>query len=146
MRVHLSADPKELAQRGPTIDVWLGIDGKNIPGLSDDMERVQLPALIDTGATGNAIDGLLAASLKLPIVGTSSVSGVRGEHSHVVHLAQVYVPSLDATIYGRFVAVELLNGRQPHAVLLGRTFLENYSMIYVGQTGEVILDDSIVVV
>lgn len=140
MRVRLNSDPKELAQRGPTIDVWLGIDGKNIPGLSDDMERVQLPALIDTGSTGNAIDGLLAASLKLPIVGTSSVSGVRGEHPHVVHLAQIYIPSLDTAIY----AVELLDGRQPHAVLLGRSFLENYSMIYVGQTGEVILDDSIV--
>ena len=144
MRVRLKSDPKELAQRGPTIDVWLGIDGKNIPGLSDDMERVQLPALIDTGSTGNAIDGLLAATLKLPIVGTSSVSGVRGEHSHVVHLAQIYIPSLDTTIYGRFIAVELLDGRQPHAVLLGRTFLEDYSMIYIGQTGEVILDDSIV--
>lgn len=144
MRVRLNSDPKELAQRSPTIDVWLGIDGKNIPGLSDDMERVQLPALIDTGSTGNAIDGLLAASLKLPIVGTSSVSGVRGEHPHVVHLAQIYIPSLDTAIYGRFIAVKLLDGRQPHAVLLGRSFLENYSMIYVGQTGEVILDDRIV--
>ena len=72
------------------------------------------------------------------------MSGVRGEHSHVVHLAQIYIPSLDTAIYGRFIAVELLDGRQPHAVLLGRTFLENYLMIYVGQTGEVILDDSIV--
>lgn len=144
MRVHLNSDRKQLIEKGPTIDVLLGIDGKNIPGFPDDIERVQLPALIDTGATGNAIDGMLAQSLRLPIVGTAAVSGVKGKHSHIVHLAQIYVPSLGHTIYGRFTAVDLLQGGQPHAVLLGRTFLENFSMVYIGQTGDVILDERII--
>ena len=40
-----------------------------------------------------------------------------------VHLAQIYVPSLDFTVYGRFSAVHLAAGGQAHQALIGRTFL-----------------------
>ena len=143
MRVHLNSNSKQLIEKGPTIDVVLGIDGKNIPGLPDDMRQRSLSALIDTGATGNSIDGRLADSLKLPVVGTASVSGVTGKNEHVVYLARLYVPSLAHPIYDLFTGAALSEGGQPHEVLLGRTFLANFSMLYVGQTGEVVLDDRV---
>ena len=130
-----------MIEEGPTIDVVLGIDGRNIPGLPDDMRQKSLSALIDTGATGNSIDAQLADSLNLPVVGTVSVSGITGKHEHIVYLARLYVPSLAYPIYDRFTAAALSEGGQPHEVLLGRTFLANFSMVYVGQTGEVVLDD-----
>ena len=132
-----------MIDEGPTIDVVLGIDGRNIPGFPDDMRQMPLSALIDTGATGNSIDAQLAESLRLPVVGTVLVSGVTGRHEHIVYLARLYVPSLAHPIYDRFTAAALSEGDQPQKVLLGRTFLANFSMVYVGRTGEVVLDDRI---
>ena len=143
MRVRLNSNPNQLIADGPTINVVLGIDGKNIPELPDDMEQITLPALIDTGATGNSIDEQMAESLRLPLVDTALVAGIRGRHEHGVYVARVYVPSLAHPIYDNFTAVDLVKGGQPHAILLGRTFLANFSMVCVGQTGEVVLDDGI---
>ena len=143
MGVRLNSSPSQLIEEGPTIDVVLGIDGRNIPGLPDGMSQIPLSALIDTGATGNSIDGRLAKSLRLPAVGTTFVSGVTGRNRHIVYLARLYVPSLAHPIYDRFTVAALSEGDQPQKVLLGRTFLANFSMLYIGQTGELVLDDKI---
>ena len=92
MKVHLNYDPRELIVRGPTIDVLLTIDGKDIPGFPDDIQNARMPALIDTGATANSIDGSLATALNLPVVGSAHVSGIDGKSERPVHLAQIYVP------------------------------------------------------
>ena len=53
------------------------------------------------------------------------------------HLAQIYVPSLNHTIYGSFAGVHLVAGGQPHTVLIGRNLLRDFRMKYDGLTGEV---------
>jgi predicted aspartyl protease len=141
MRFQLNTDPKKLIEHGPTIGVLLSFDGTNIPGLPDNLQSARMTALIDTGATGNSIDGALAKALGLPVAGRTLVSSAKGKHWHLQHLAQIYVPDLRHTIYGLFTAVDLIEADQPFQAILGRTFLERFSMVYVGRTGKVVLDD-----
>jgi predicted aspartyl protease len=129
-----------LAALGPTLLVDIGFDPSFKPAIP-----IQIPvpgirdvqALVDTGAAESCIDSLLAAQLKLPIVDRRRIAGVGGAQEVNVHLAQVRVPSLDQTIYGAFAAVHLAAGGQAHLALLGRTFLQHFTMTYEGRTGTV---------
>ena len=56
-------------------------------------------------------------------------------------LAQIYVPDLDFTVYGRFRGVRLSDGGQPHSALIGRTFLRHFTMFYDGRTGAVTISN-----
>jgi hypothetical protein len=131
-----------LVAYGPTRMTDIGFDpafqiGKPplipVPG----MRGIQ--ALVDTGASESCIDSLLAARLNLPVVDRRVISGVHGRQEVQIHLAQVHVPTLAFTIYGTFAGVHLVSGGQPHQALIGRTFLQHYTMVYEGRTGTVML-------
>lgn len=133
-----------LVDFGPTIEVDIGFDEHYIgaggvatappkPGIKE------VRALIDTGATQNCIDSMLAARLGLPVIDRKKVSGVNGEMEVNVHLAQVHVPQLGRTISGRFFGVHLHAGGQQHSALIGRDFLRHVRMVYDGVTGKVTL-------
>src|ERR1700674_4058016 len=126
-----------LTYYGPTISVDIGFDPNHkpdaagvwtmpVPGISG------VIALVDTGAAECCIDSLLATQLNLPIVDKRPVSGSAGSHEANIHLAQIYVPVLNHTITGRFAAVHLAAGGQVHKALIGRTFLQNFTMTYEG--------------
>ena len=127
-----------LVSWGPTLSVNVGFDPNYkgppalpVHGITD------IRDLVDTGATECCIDSLLAAQLGLPIVDQRPISGVHGTHLANMHLAQVFVPSLNFTVYGAFAAVDLVAGGQLHQVLMGRTFLQSFTMTYEGRTGTV---------
>ena len=94
-------------------------------------------ALVDTGACESCIDSLLASQLKLPIVDRRQIAGAGGAQVVNVHLAQVHVRTLNFTAYGTFAGVHLVAGGQAHSALIGRTFLQHFTMIYEGRTGTV---------
>lgn len=98
------------------------------------------PALVDTGASESCIDSALANTLKLPVINQEDRSGAHGRYKLNIHLAQVYIPDLDWVIFGRFAGVHLHAGGQPHFALIGRTFLQDFKMIYEGETGTVIIE------
>ena len=127
---------------GPTILVNIGFDSNwdiitatalPIPSI------IEVNALVDTGATECCIDDLLAVQLNLPIIDRIPVSGSAGQHEANMYLCQIYIPSLNFTMYGAFAGLHLTAGGQPHKALIGRTFLRSFTMIYEGQTGTVIL-------
>jgi predicted aspartyl protease len=126
---------------GPTLVVNIGFDpaykagGVPVPGI------IGISALVDTGATESCIDSALASQLNLPIVDRRMISGVHGRQEVNIHLAQVHIPSLAHTIYGAFAGVHLVAGGQPHKALIGRTFLQGYTMVYEGRTGTVTLSN-----
>lgn len=127
-----------LAAYGPTLSVDIGFDPAfklggptPVPGMKN------ISALVDSGAGESCIDSLLAAQLNLPIVDRRTVSGVHGSIEVNMHLAQVHVPSLNFTIYGAFAGVHLDAGGQLHKALMGRTFLQHYTMVYEARTGKV---------
>ena len=126
---------------GPTLFVEIGFDPAY---LSSQLTRPDLPpslhpALVDTGAMESCIDSDLAMSLQLPVIDRINVSGAHGSGEVNLHLAQVHVPSLNFTVHGEFAGVHLQAGGQPHFALIGRTFLEQFTMNYHGKTGAVTL-------
>jgi predicted aspartyl protease len=128
---------------GPEIIVDIGFD----PGfdfrdgsMPVDLVAQGLPALIDTGASDSCIDNDLAIELNLPIVDQRVASGSAGKHKINLYLAQIHIPSIPRTLWGRFGGVHLSAGGQLHSALLGRTFLQHFKLIYDGRTGAVDLE------
>ena len=133
--------PNLLIAYGPTIQVDIGFDANFDPnsGNAPIPAITAQHALVDSGATDCCIDSLLASQLKLPIVDRGPVSGVHGSAEVNIHLAQVHIPGLDFTMYGRFAGVHLAAGGQVHRAILGRSFLLHCKMTYDGSTGQVVI-------
>ena len=133
----------KLIQYGPTLSVQVGFDPSFTIARGSQPHLPGPPrlAVVDTGATISCIDTELALSLRLPLVGTQRFGGIDGLSDRPMHLAQIVVPDLNYTIYGGFAAVDLIAGGQPHAVLLGRSFLRAFRMIYDGRTGGVVIEN-----
>lgn len=129
----------QLVHFGPTLPVRIGFDANYRPGNKIILPEDEYPALVDTGAVQSCIDSELASALQLPIVDRTNVAGALGKGPVNMHLAQIYIPALDSVTYGEFAGVHLNAGGQPHTALIGRTFLQHYSMNYNGTTGSVIL-------
>jgi predicted aspartyl protease len=131
-------DPTRLARQGPVLLVDIGFDPGHFmgdPGTPIPGER-NIEALIDTGAGESCIDSQVAERLKLPLIDREQRVGAFGGKEVDVYLAQIHVPSLAMTIYGRFAAVELIMSGQPYEALLGRTFLRHVRLIYDGIQGK----------
>lgn len=129
-----------LVIHGPTLLVDIGFDAAftvPTPGVIPTPAVKGIWALVDTGATESCIDAELAASLALPVIDRRPIAGVGGRKEVNMHLAQIFVPSLNFTVYGAFAAVDLAAGGQTHRALIGRTFLNRFTMIYIGTTGDV---------
>ena len=126
-----------LIQFGPTLLVDIGRKSRSRAGETPDLEAKRIKALIDTGAGGDCIDEVLAKDLRLPITGEGEISGVGGRHRAFIYTARLYVPALDKLLFQQFTGVKLAEGQQFQRVILGRTFLRPYRLIYDGGTGEV---------
>ena len=134
-----------LVQYGPTLNVDIGFDPNLQPndiGLPD-LAIKGVHALVDTGATASCIDSGLAMGLNLPIIDRQKVGGIGGEHEVNMHLAHIVVPGLGKCISGAFAGVNLIAGGQPHVALIGRTFLQHFTLVYEGRTGAVSITDNI---
>ena len=136
-------DRRTLVEQGPTLLVQVGFDAAFQPGWSvgPTLPEDRLQALVDTGATESCIDSHLINLLQLPIVDRREIAGVHGSLAVNVCLAQIYIPDLRFTVYGRFAAVHLAASGQQHYALLGRTFLQNFTTTYEGQTGFVTISN-----
>lgn len=133
-----------LMAHGPTLLVDIGFDpayqNPQVSGIPvAGMKGIE--ALVYTGAGECCIDSMLATQLNLPIVDRRFMSGIHGKEQVNIHLAQVHVPALNFTMYGAFAGVHLAAGGQQHRALIGRTFLQFYTMVYEGRTGTVTLSN-----
>lgn len=128
-----------LVANGPTLFVDIGFD----PAFRDTKGSIPQAAikgvwgLVDTGASESCLDDQLAAKLGLPVIDRRDISGISGFKKANIYLAQIHVPSLAFTIYGAFAGVDLVAGGQRHQALIGRTFLQRFTMMYDGPTGDV---------
>lgn len=128
-----------LVALGPTIPVDVGFDPNFSPGIAGAEPAVKaVPALIDTGATLSCIDNKLAEELDLPLMDRQEfLAGIDGVALTNLYLAQIAIPQLNFVHYGRFAGVKLAEGQQIHKILLGRSFLRTFIMIYDGLHGDV---------
>jgi hypothetical protein len=136
-----SNPPSALETVGPTLHVDVGFDpvADIAQGQIPQSSRSGVPALLDTGAVLSCIDDRLAIDLSLPQIDRAPISGAGGTHTVYVYLAHLFAPVFGYTQYGRFYGVHLADGKQPHQVLIGRSFLRDYVMIYDGVRGQVTL-------
>ena len=131
---------------GPTLQVKIRShesgSSAEAGGVSSPSEMRHL-ALIDTGARESAIDSTLAGELGLVHVEgpESRAVGILGVGIVDVYLAEISVPELGLSAYGRFPGVHLSEGGQPYRALIGRDILKNFTMVYDGRTGVVTLGD-----
>ena len=135
-----------LALRGPTVLVGIGFDpaifGQNLPQVPATasalgvIPAVQVPALIDTGASDSSIDEQLAQQLQLPLIDQEQCSGIGGTIILNIYLGHIVIPTI-STVYGRFTGVHLQAGGQHHRALIGRTPLKDALLVYDGRTGVV---------
>jgi predicted aspartyl protease len=136
------SDPNRLSGDGPIILVDIGFDPTWRVGMP---RRLPVPAdrdvaaLIDTGAQECFIDCDLAGHLHLPVVDRREVAGGLGKQEVDVYLAQIYIPALDLIQYGEFAGVYLHQGGLNFEVLMGRTFLAKFILMYNGPSGRVTL-------
>ena len=131
-----------LSLHGPSILVQIGFDLNYRQGFRPQLPSPGYQALIDTGAAECCIDTTVVRSLGLPVVDTTDIAGVHGSGQVHIHLAQIYVPSLNYTTPGRFAGVQLHASGQPYGALLGRSFLRNFKLEYNGRTGAVAISDT----
>ena len=80
-------------------------------------------------------------ALNLPITDEGEISGVGGKHHAYIYTARLYIPQLDRLLFQPFTGVKLQEGEQWHRVILGRSFLRRYYLVYSGATGEVEIRD-----
>lgn len=126
-----------LVDLGPTLLVDIGLKSRSQPGARPDLAEKNVKALIDTGAGGDCIDDALAVALGLPVMDEGEISGVGGHHHAFIYTARVYVPKLDRLLFQPFTGVKLQAGAQWHRLILGRTFLRQYQLVYDGCSGGV---------
>jgi hypothetical protein len=126
-----------LVQLGPTFLVDIGLRSKSPPGEQPDLPKKRVRALLDTGAGGDCIDDDLAQELGLPITDEGEIGGVGGKHHAFIYTARVYVPQLKQLLFQPFAGVRLKQGEQWHQLILGRSFLRPYRLVYDGPSGRV---------
>ena len=119
-----------LVSLGPTLKVDIGFDpsydGRS-PRKPPTLPMQNVWALIDTGATHCCIDGDLAMQLNLPVIDQRTI----------------HTPNLSFTFYGSFAGVNLSAGGSRHVVLIGRSYLQHFTLAYDGPTGAVALADPV---
>ena len=131
-------DSGSLFRFGPTLYVQIGLDPTYRVGApTPKLPRVNLPALVDTGATLSCIDSSLAGQLQLPVVDRKPVIGVHGPVETDFYAAQIYTPGLNLVTHGIFAGLPLTNSGQLHYALIGRSFLKDVTMTYEGRMGRV---------
>lgn len=127
----------ELVIAGPCVEINIGFDPNCTPGQTPRPSISYVQALIDSGASHSSIDETLASQLGLPAVDKLPIDGISGGYMATIYMAQIQFSNHPFTIWGRFAGVNL--SRRRFKTLIGRTFLQHFTMHYDGQTGAVTL-------
>jgi predicted aspartyl protease len=124
------ASHDELVREGPSLYVIV-----NNQSGTDPVNR-HLPALIDTGAEWNLIEGTLASGvLHLRRIDDQWIQTANGATLAPVYSAQLTVAGLTYSKSHRFIGVSIGADR----ILLGREGLQDFVLTYSGRTGKVTL-------
>ncbi|MDA8054694.1 MAG: retropepsin-like aspartic protease [Thermoplasmatales archaeon] len=98
-------------------------------------------ALIDTGASGLAIDTSIARNLGLKKKGFAYNQTANGQRVSPVYFVQLTFPGTTLRSFDMLRATEVNLGNQQFRCLIGRETMANWHIHYNGQTGQVSIAD-----
>lgn len=114
----------ELWVSGPIIDITLHGSGDTAP-------TETLEGIIDTGASVICMDARVASRLGLVAINRKQMQVADGSLSMAsIYMAEMQIPGLGFRDWVEVYALEM--ARPSNRVLLGRSFLKNYVVTYVG--------------
>jgi predicted aspartyl protease len=98
-------------------------------------------ALVDTGASGLAIDRSIAVALGLKKQGIANNFTANGAKQSPVYFVSLNFPGTNLRSYDMLRATEVDLANQPFQCLIGRETMANWHMHYNGQTGQISISD-----
>jgi predicted aspartyl protease len=111
------------------------IEGKEVP------QPIPCKALVDTGASGLAIDKTIAQKLGLKRNSITENLTANGSRLAPVYLVSLNFPATNLKSYDMLRATEVDLSKQPFQCLIGREIMANWHLHYNGQTGQVSISD-----
>ena len=98
-------------------------------------------ALVDTGASGLAIDKSIAVALGLKKQGIANNFTANGAKLSPVYFVSLNFPETNLRSYDMLRATEVDLANQSFHCLIGRETMANWHMHYNGQTGQISISD-----
>ncbi|MCW6169304.1 MAG: retropepsin-like domain-containing protein [Thermoplasmatales archaeon] len=148
-KIHFQWNPSlgasVLAQSGIILNVAISPDMPTASTLQT--QGVQTPqpflckALVDTGASGLAIDKTIASTLGLKKKGITNNLTANGAKISPVYFVSLSFPGSNLKNYDILRATEVDLANQPFHCLIGRETMSNWHMHYNGQTGQISISD-----
>ncbi|MEM3526666.1 MAG: retropepsin-like aspartic protease [Candidatus Jordarchaeaceae archaeon] len=143
--VDLAAGGSFLANNGIILNVAISPDMLTVSTMQSLGQAVPQPflckALVDTGASGLAIDKSIAVALGLKRQSIATNFTANGAKLSPVYLVSLNFPGTNLRSYDALRATEVNLANQPFRCLIGREIMANWHMHYNGQTGQVSISD-----
>lgn len=122
-----------------TVDSWtaevLRAQNQPVPN------AITTPALVDTGASGLALDSSIVRQLGLARKGIVTNRTAGGTHEANMYFVSLAFPSTALNSYGFLRATEVNLADMPFKCLIGRETMVNWHIHYNGQSGQVSIAD-----
>ncbi len=134
-----------LSQNGIVMNVAISPDMLTVSTLQT--QGVQTPqpflckALVDTGASGLAIDRSIASFLGLKKKGVTNNLTANGAKISPVYFVSLSFPGSNLKSYDMLRATEVDLANQSFHCLIGRETMSNWHLHYNGQTGQISISD-----
>lgn len=134
-----------LATNGIILNVAISPDMLTVSTMQTQGMQIPQPllcrALVDTGASGLAIDRSIAASLGLKKEGVTTNLTANGATEAPVYFVSLNFPGTNLKSYDMLRATEVNLANQPFKCLIGRETMKNWHLHYNGQTGQISIAD-----
>lgn len=129
-----------LGRNGPIVEVYFTVSKELEDQFKQKNEKVPEPikvkALVDTGATTCVVKEEIPKNLGLSPIGKTPISTAHGNHECYQYFLRMIIPHPTGplTYEGVFVAANL--GGQDLSCLIGRDFLSNGILVYIGYANQ----------
>ena len=134
-----------LAQSGIILNVTISPDMLTVSALQTQGMQTPQPllckALVDTGASGLAIDKTIASTLGLKRKGVTNNLTANGAKTSSVYFVSLSFPGSNLKSYDMLRATEVDLANQSFHRLIGRETMSNWHLHYNGQTGQISISD-----
>lgn len=134
-----------LSANGIVLNVAISPDMLSTSTMQTQGQAVPQPylskALVDTGASGLAIDKTISKNLGLKRKGIATNLTANGPRLSPVYFVALNFPGTNLRSYDMLRATEVDLSKQPFQCLIGRETMANWHLHYNGQTGQISISD-----